>query len=133
MDSNLPPKPLSSGSYARIPLDWIKTAGINGFRDMRLAAYLWFEHGVNRGRQFPASPHKALKLTGISQSQFQKGIRQLNRANLIQATPRAGSKTLVRMKARAVEAGRKSEQAVLQICPPQKLIAPTNRTITNHE
>jgi len=98
MDSNSTSNPPTSCIYARIPLGWIKAAGLTGFKDMRLAAYLWFEHGVNRGRQFPASPHKAHKLTGISQKQFQKGIRRLHDANFIQATPRPGSRTLVRME-----------------------------------
>ena len=99
MESNSTSNPPTSRSYARVPLGWIKAAGNTGFKDMRLAAYLWFEHGVNRGRQFQASPHKARKLTGISQKQFQKGIRRLLDAIFIHATHRPGSRTLVRMEA----------------------------------
>jgi len=78
-----------------LPSQNYQSAEITGFRDMRLASYLWFEHGVNQGREFPASPHKAQKLTGISRKQFQKGIRHLNNADLLYATPRAGSKLIV--------------------------------------
>ena len=102
MDTNSTPSPSTFFRYAKVPLEWVKSAGELGFKDMRLTSYLWFEHGVNQSGQFPASPDKARKLTGISQKQFQRGIRQLNKANLLLATPRSGSRTLVQMAIPAI-------------------------------